>query len=291
MLDTASQRPATGLNAEARELLLRVSIWSPGPIVRLFFADLYASYDDYYAAVGDVWGAAAADQCRESVATYTDAALRRQGPLASSDWATADYAALGLLRVMPEPDFRRAVHDALRAAPPDWCEERVTEICRRRGAPWVYSLGAGFEWIGDAEVDARAIQPALTAIADSRFAGGVKAEFDAARSELALGTPVALSQSVHQAGCAVESAMKVLLTDNGVAYGPGDTAQPLFDHIVVAGVAPREMDRLVLGAATPRNRWGGHGAGATAHAVTQAEAEAVLASAAVAISYLHTLLT
>ena len=55
-LDTASQRPPTGLNPEARELIVRIPIHSPGAIIRVLFLDLYASFDDYYAAVDAVWG-------------------------------------------------------------------------------------------------------------------------------------------------------------------------------------------------------------------------------------------
>jgi hypothetical protein len=50
------------------------------------------------------------------------------------------------------------------------------------------------------------------------------------------------------------------------------------------------MESIVLGANGPRNKKGGHGAGATPHGVPVEEAEATLASAAVAIAYLHKLL-
>lgn len=110
---------------------------------------------------------------------------------------------------------------------------------------------------------------------------------ESARAELALGTPKALSQSVHQSGCAIESAMKVVLDERRIAYDAKDTAQRLFENLTQNGIVTRDMERLVLGAATPRNKKGGHGAGATPHQVRPADAEAVLASAAVAIAYLH----
>jgi hypothetical protein len=63
----------------------------------------------------------------------------------------------------------------------------------------------------------------------------------------------------------------------------------LFADLKVAGIVPNEMERTVLAVATPRNAWGGHGRGAVAHSVSVEEAEAVFASAAVAITCLHSL--
>jgi hypothetical protein len=50
------------------------------------------------------------------------------------------------------------------------------------------------------------------------------------------------------------------------------------------------MRSCVLAPASPRNKAGGHGADEVPHDVPQWMAEAVLASAAVAIAYLHRLL-
>ena len=66
-------------------------------------------------------------------------------------------------------------------------EERITQICRSRRAPWSFTIEDGFVWTGDEEIEALAIIPALTALADARFAGGVKAEFESARQELSVG--------------------------------------------------------------------------------------------------------
>jgi hypothetical protein len=286
-LDTASQRPATDLNEEARELLQRVAIQTPSVIVGGFFLDRYASYDDYFAGVESVWGVHVADRCRVSVAEYLRISKGRRA-WAVGQWLHDDYAGLGLLRVMPEPDFRAAIHRALRAAPPDACEYRVTDICKNRGAPWRYTLGDGFEWTGDENVEALAITPAVSAVEDPRFAGGVRDDFISARAELGLGTSKALSQSIHQSGCAVESAMKVILNQHGTHYDAKGTAYKLFETLEAAGIVPQWMKGIVLEPITPRNQKGGHGAGAVAHAVAVEEAEAVFAAAAVAIAYLHT---
>jgi len=80
--------------------------------------------------------------------------------------------------------------------------------------------------------------------------------------------------------------MRVLLDERGVAYGAEDTASRLFDHLAAGDppIVPRFMERVVLSPSTPRNRRGGHGAGAIAHDVPPEMAEAVVVSAAVAIS-------
>jgi hypothetical protein len=78
------------------------------------------------------------------------------------------------------------------------------------------------------------------------------------------------------------------LSSHGVEYQQGDTASPLFDRLEAAGIVPRPMQNHVLVAMTPRNKWGGHGAGAAAHEVDPDEVEAVVAGAAGAIAYLAT---
>jgi hypothetical protein len=283
-LDTSAQRPATGLDAGARELILRSVTDQPGALlVEFFHVRFYARYDDYIAAVNAVWGGIASAQC--TIAIARGAELARQRGVNEGDGAATE-----LLLAMPEPDFRSAIHTHVpKQVLYLSMSDRITEVCRGRGAPWRYSSHSGWEWTGDEEIEKAALRPALSAIGDARFAGGVKSDFESARSELALGTPKALSQSVHQSGCAVESAMKVLLDEHKVPYDRiRDTMNPLLDHLVDADVVPREMQDVVLGPMTPRNRWGGHGAGAAPHDVSVEEAESVFASAAVAIAFLHT---
>ena len=82
--------------------------------------------------------------------------------------------------------------------------------------------------------------------------------------------------------------MKVVLEARGTAYGAGDTASALFNHLVDAGIVPRHLQNLVLVAMTPRNRKGGHGGGYQPHQVDVAEAEAIVAGTAGAITYLAT---
>ncbi len=76
----------------------------------------------------------------------------------------------------------------------------------------------------------------------------------------------------------------------GLDYEETDTASPLFNRLVDGGIVLRLMEKAVLAASTPRNKRTGHGAGAIPHDVPPEIAEAVLASAAVAIAYVHALL-
>ncbi|MGH2837322.1 MAG: hypothetical protein ACRDJY_03100, partial [Thermoleophilaceae bacterium] len=195
--------------------------------------------------------------------------------------------AYALLVAMPEADFRVAVEDGLRIAlRMDEAAPRITQVLRARGIPWVFTEENGFEWVGDELVEELVVNPAVSALSDPRFAGGVKSEFGSARNELRADTATSRKQAVYEAGCSVESAMKVVLDAHGVQYAPTATAQPLFDHLVNANIVPRYMEREVLGAATPRNKTAGHGAGAIQHDVSTEEAEGVVAAAAGAIGYL-----
>jgi hypothetical protein len=292
MIDTAAQRAATGLDEGARKLLLgvvREAGLGPKEIVAVFFRDRFGGPEDYLDGVGNVWGEAEGFRLRQAVGgAQTDAEMaigfgERRNP--------QNAASLALLLHCPEPDFRLAISEALRAAQRmEEAAERISRICRDRGAPWAFAAPAGFEYVGDEDVEQKLIRPALAAINRPEFSGGVRAELEAARGELAKGAPGELKQAVHEAGCSVESAMKVVLEKHGVGYGNGDTALPLFQKLEGAGLVPRDLENLVLVAMTPRNRRAGHGAGAQAHRVSAGEAEAIVSGAAGAIAYLATVL-
>ncbi len=289
MLDTATQRPATGMDGDARQLILNtLEGSSERAVVAGLLRDSYAGLTDYLTAVRQVWGDEAADDVGYAVVV----AQNRQSTIPSfgEPHRANEAIANALLLHMPEPDFRssvfRAVQELRLAASP---VERITSICRKRGIPWEFTANEGFRWIGDAEVEASALRPALSAIEDPRLLGA-RNHFEAARSELALGTPTSLRQSVHESACAVEGTMKVLLAQRGVPYDEKDAAFKLFDRLVNAEVVPRFMEYCVLAAASPRNKRGGHGAGEAPHGVPQEIAEGVIAAAAVAITYLFKLL-
>lgn len=211
MLDTASQRPATGMSAGARQLILNTLEGCPErAIVYGFLRDSYANVDDYLTGVREVWGDDADDDASYAVAVTTNeqSTIPSLGNVHRREEAVAN----ALLQHMPEADFRLAIHRAVQehtlAANP---VERIKNICKRRGIPWEFTAADGFTWTGDAEVEELAMRPALSAIQDARLTGA-REHFDAARSELALGTPTALRQSVHESACAVEAAMKAVLS-------------------------------------------------------------------------------
>ncbi len=288
MLDTASQRPATGMDEAARQLILNTLEGCPErAVMHGFLQDSYADVGDYVNAVRQVWGDDAGDEVGYAL---VQAANEQPTIVAYGDAQRADErGANALMLHMPEPDFRLAVHKAVQerdlAVNP---VDRINTVCQRRGIPWEFTAADGFAWIGDAEVEELAMRPALSAIEDPRLTGA-KHHFDVARSELAQGTPTTLRQSVHESACAVEAAMKTVLSQRGVEYDEGDTAFPLFDRLVAVDVVPQFMQFCVLGAASPRNKRAGHGA-EEPHEVGQDMAETVMASAAAAITYLQKLL-
>jgi len=253
ILDTASQRPATGMDTGARRLILKaLDGCSNRAVVHWFLEDDYADFPDYTTAVRQVWGDAPADRMSNAVARAVNE--RPTGVSVMGMNGHDEAIAEAVILYMPEPDFRLAVSEAARqhslASDP---AARITNICKKRGIPWEFTSNEGFGWTGDADVETSAMRPALSAVEDPRLLG-VKSHFDAARSELALGTPTSLRQSVHESACAVEGAMKVLLTQRGVQHDEKDTAFKLFDNLVNAEIVPQFMQFSVLAAASPRNK-------------------------------------
>jgi hypothetical protein len=288
MLDTASQRPATGMDEGARQLILSTLEGCPErAVMHGLLQDSYASVEDYLAAVGAVWGEDAATDVGYAVAVRANE--MSTVPSMGDPYRKEEAVANALLLHCPEPDYRVAVWKAVQerdlAVNP---VDRINTICRRRGIPWEFTAAEGFAWVGDAEVEELAMRPALSAIEDARLTGA-KHHFEVARSELAAGTPTTLRQSVHESACAVEAAMKAVLSQRGVEYDEKDTAFPLFGRLVDADIVPRFMEFAVLGAASPRNKSAGHGA-EEPHEVSEELAETVMASAATAIAYLQKLL-
>jgi hypothetical protein len=250
------------------------------------FRDRFSDVADYLLAVEGLWGKEAVQAIRTEV--HSVSAVAPMVVSAGEVHRREEAIAEAMLVSMPEADFRSAVFRArVRLANPAETETRIASICKARGIPWEFTLKDGFQWVGDTEVEVRAIGPVMSAITDTRFAGAARSEFEQARTELALGTPAALKQSVVEAAAAIESAMKVLLTEHGKTYEPGETASKILKRLEDAGIIPHSMERIILGVSTVRNKQAGHGAGATPHDVPRETAEAVVASAAVAISYMH----
>ncbi len=282
---TAALRSPTGLDEGARTLVLfvvrEITGASTAMALQIFLKDRFPTAEDYLNAVEEVRGQSARSESEAAVESAIQAAYHN-----ASD--VNDAAAHALLTTMPEPDFMVAVEDVLRAASAsEAASERVTRICRERGVQYVFRGEDGFLWVGDTTVQEQLTEPAVAAISDPRFSGGVRDEFEQARAELRQGTANGRKQAVHEAGCAVESAMKVVLDQHQLGYDHRDTGQALFNHLESANLVARFMEPLMFAVLTPRNKTAGHGGGAEALDPGETEAASVVAAAAGAIAYLH----
>ena len=140
-------------------------------------------------------------------------------------------------------------------------------------------IGVRFVWTGDAVVEREALRPALSALADPRLAPGPGQEFATARRGLREGTPAALNRSVAEACNAVESALKVLLTEHRQPIPTGHDLDALLGACQAAELVPPAAEEILAGPARFANRRGGHD-------LERDEAEAAMAAAAVAISFI-----
>jgi hypothetical protein len=169
MLDTASQRPATGMDKATRQLILNTLGGSSARAVLYgFMEDRYADFEDYFTAVRQVWGDALPDRMYNAGARATE-----EQPTVTAFGDTArseERVANAMLLHMPEPDFRLAVFEAFRhhKLGPDPVS-RITSICKTRGIPWEFTTNEGFHWTGDADVETSAMRPARRAVEDPRL--------------------------------------------------------------------------------------------------------------------------
>jgi hypothetical protein len=253
----------------------------------MLFRDAFASVEDYLAGVENAHGYAAKREC--------DSAIHSANERITEDWYGEldrnEVFASSLLSSMPEADFMQAIERTVAAQHTQAkveCSTRINSILQSRGVPYSFGRDGVFRWTGDAEVGRELVAPALAAINDARFAANVRNEFEQARRELRQGTPSGRKKAVHEAGCAVESAMKVVLHERNAPYKTGDNASTLITHLRGAGMLPAYMEPTIYSVITPRNKSGGHGGGVEPLDPGEAEASAVVASAAGAIAYLHT---
>ena len=289
ILNIASPRAATGIDETVRALILKMLKGVSSAALRdSFFRGRYANFDDYAAAVSELWGDGPAHEMRAAMAQ----AANYQPIVVSVPTARQkeEMISEAMLLHMPEPDFRAAVSEVSSVVSyADRTAERISGICKAHGIPWEFTASGGFRWAGGERIEDLDIRPALSAIQDPRFAG-VRREFDSARSELALGTASSLKRVVRQSGRAVESAMKVLLAQRGAPFSEQATAFDVFDNLEKAGIVPKFMRSCVLTGACPRDRKGERAAGEAPDQVPYELAEEALTSAGVAIAYLHQLL-
>jgi hypothetical protein len=285
---TAALRSPTGLDEGARRLILNI-VGSEAEVpakvfIALLFRDRFGTYQDYYNALENVHDWSVRRACEEAHQGAAEEA-RHNFVVADVD----EPVAVAVLLAMPEHDFMLAVEEVVAAsAKGRRVEPRIAKVLQTRGVPYTFDAEQGFRWAGDTATQEQLVEPALAAINDARFAGGVRDEFEHARDELRHGTANGRKKAVHEAGCAVESAMKVVLDQNRIAYNPHDNAKSLFDLLESAGLVPRFMEPKIFAVITPRNKTAGHGGGAEALDPGEAEAASVVAASAGAIAYLHT---
>ncbi|MGH2947585.1 MAG: hypothetical protein ACRDPC_15275 [Solirubrobacteraceae bacterium] len=134
----------------------------------LFDRGAYGDLSDYLAAVAEVWGRGAASAITKAMEDerYVEYVVPRVEPMP-------------FLLSIPEPDFLTAVEAGLpfvaNPHPLAGLPTRLSAICAQRGLPYrMEGVGrtAHFVWIGDAVVNEQVIAPALSALADPRFARG-----------------------------------------------------------------------------------------------------------------------
>ena len=160
------------------------------------------------------------------------------------------------------------------------------EALRAHGAPYRRVPDEWrFEWVGDPAQHELTVQPALLVLADTRLAGP-RAEFEEALRKRRLGTPKDLEDAVDEAAKAVESILKVLHDERGVARPSNEVVSRLFQSLKDAQVLPRYVSDLVTAVAGPRNNMAGHGQGATVREVPDELADASIAAAATAVTFL-----
>lgn len=196
------------------------------------------------------------------------------------------------LLALPEPEFLTAVEYSLLAIGDIAKRQRMCRnlggILRVRRLPYALDhVETRFRWIGDPAEHQLAIAPALSALSDDRLADA-RAEFDSARNELRHGN---LRDAANDAGCAVETAMSVLLDVHGRSqpskYGTlRIQAGPLFDALVAAGLLDRNRDRALIFAPITVRDHASHGVGARPQRLSEAYVRAGVADAGVAIAYI-----
>lgn len=150
---------------------------------------------------------------------------------------------------------------------PDIVDRFVAELNAR-----MIEAGYGFQMeggqiiqISSQFVHAEVVVPALRLLSNPRYTVA-EGEFRQAHAEFRLGE---YEDCIHDCGNALESVLKVILTEKGWVFSPNDTASKLIAVAFANDLIPAYMQtefaglRTILESGTPtvRNKSGGHGAG------------------------------
>jgi Domain of unknown function (DUF7014) len=247
----------------------------------------YGTWDDIEDDIRTRFGDEEADAWTEAIEQH----LRRERQRIVRA-AAINYDAEPALLSLPSLLFLDVLEYALKREGSGRNLESMNEINRlftKLGVSFQFGYNGQTEWHGDPGAYETVIGPALDALTDPRLAG-CRSEFEAAIGHLRAGTAKDREDAIEEAGKAVESAMKVLLTEHGAPLTDRETANPLFQALVDQGVCVQEADKAVLGSSRLRNQYGGHGTGAQVRVVPPGVPELAVQSTATAINYLASLL-
>jgi hypothetical protein len=108
------------------------------------------------------------------------------------------------------------------------------------------------QWHGDEGTYSEVVRPALDALDDARLAG-CREEFEAALGHLRAGTAKDREDAIEEAGKAVESAMKVVIDNRGLARPSRKGAESLWQAFRDGDVIETPTHHAILATAQLRN--------------------------------------
>lgn len=127
---------------------------------------------------------------------------------------------------------------------------------REHGVGYQYESGKIIR-VDSELIHAEVVKPALGILADPMYAGAneellkAHAHYRARRNK----------ECMNECLKAFESCLKAICDKQGWAYKDTDAAKKLVDLVLRKGLVPRFMESLLIGVATLRNKWSGHGQG------------------------------
>jgi hypothetical protein len=194
-----------------------------------------------------------------------------------------------LLLVIPDGLFLNAVAAAFRinedgwnkyekSAPPPW--QHFNRIFDKRDVPYRFDDLGSPDWVGDKEIHAEVVEPALGVLADARLRVALD-DFEKARREIRAGTAEARKDAVNDCVKALEGVLYAVLHDRSLPLPEKRQARLLWQRLSENGVVEAESEAFVQAATRISNKRGRH---TSPEEVSLAEAEATVAATAVAIN-------
>jgi hypothetical protein len=163
--------------------------------------------------------------------------------------------------------------------------QTANELFERRGIHYRVLPSGEVKWHGDGGAYRAVIRPALDALSDPRLATPRK-EFENGVAALRRDSQDARKSAIRESAAAVESAMKIILDENGVSHGDKLPASKMIELLVSHKIVERRTDSTLQAPSRYRNQFGGHGAGAADRFVPSDETSACVLGAATALVFL-----